>query len=73
MAPAFFVEWLNIFYTTFNRTDPAEDWTPTSTSYTPAPIGVEERKVISFLSNLQPRKAPELDWLKGCILKECMA
>lgn len=56
--PTSFAELLNTFYARFNRTDPVEEWTPTNTSYAPAPISVEEWKVVSILSQLHPGKAP---------------
>ncbi|CAL8265749.1 unnamed protein product [Merluccius merluccius] len=57
-------EQMNTFYARFNRTDPVEDCPPTSTRYAPAPIRVEERKVVSILSQLHLTKL--LDRMTGC-------
>lgn len=39
-----------------------EDWTPTNTSYAPAPISVEERKSVSILPKLRgPKKS---SWMR---------
>lgn len=67
--PASSAEELNTFYARFNMSD-AVDWTPANTSYTSAPVSVEERKVVSVQSRLHPRKAPGPDGLKGRILRE---
>lgn len=40
-------------------------------SYAPAKISVEERKVVSILSKLHPKKASGPDGLKGFVWREC--
>ncbi|KAJ8379730.1 hypothetical protein SKAU_G00005080 [Synaphobranchus kaupii] len=64
---------LNTFYARFNRTEPQDDCVPSDPSHHPAPITVEERKVISMLAKVNPRNTPGPDGLKGHVLKESAA
>jgi len=71
--PASFIEQLNTFYARFNVANPGKNWKQFDTSSASTPISVDEQRVVSILSKLQPRKAPGPDGLEGRILKECSA
>ncbi len=72
--PAFFAEQLNVFFNArFNIIHSGVNWDQTGLSNASKPISVDEKRVVSIISKLQPRKASGPDGLQSFLLKECLA
>ncbi len=56
--PCFLCWAAECFYTRFNIINSGVNWDQTDLSNSSTPISVEEQRVVSILSKLQPRKAP---------------